>query len=262
MASVTYDHATRRYPGTDQPTVNQLDIKIEDGEFLILVGPSGCGKSTALRMLAGLEDVDSGSIWVGDREVTRVPAKDRDIAMVPQSYTVNPNASVADNIGSDLKPPVVLKAEIQDRVEVAATILDLSDVLDQRARMLSDGQLQRVALGRALVRQPQVFLFDDPLSFLDVHLRARTRAQISALQRRLGTTTIYVTADQIETLTMGDRIAVLKDGVLQQIGTPREIFNFPHNVFVAGFIGYPADEYRHLPGLRRRSPGRSAPESH
>ncbi len=240
MASITYDHATRQYPDTDHPAIDQLDIKIKDGEFLVLVGPSGCGKSTALRMLAGLEDIDKGTIWVGDREVTRVPVKERDIAIVSQSYAVNPNASVADNIGSDLKAAAVPKPEIRDRVEVAGKILDLSEVLDQRARTLSDGQNQRVALGRAIVRQPQVFLFDDPLSFLDANLRAHTRAQISALQRRLGTTTVYVTADQTETLTMGDRIAVLKDGVLQQIGTPREIFNFPRNVFVASFVGSPA----------------------
>ncbi len=240
MATVTYDHATRIYPGTDRPAVDRLDIKIEDGEFLVLVGPSGCGKSTSLRMLAGLEDIDEGSIWVGDRDVTRVQPKDRDIAMVFQSYALYPHMSVADNMGFALKIAGIPKDEIRERVEAAAKILDLSEYLKRRPRALSGGQRQRVAMGRAIVRQPQVFLMDEPLSNLDAKLRVQTRTQIAALQRRLGTTTVYVTHDQIEALTMGDRIAVLKDGVLQQVGTPREMFDFPENVFVAGFIGSPA----------------------
>jgi multiple sugar transport system ATP-binding protein len=240
MATVTYDHATRIYPGTDRPAVEKLDLHIEDGEFLVLVGPSGCGKSTSLRMLAGLEDIDEGSIWVGKRDVTRVQPKDRDIAMVFQSYALYPHMSVAENMGFALKIAGVPKPEIRERVEAAAKILDLTEYLDRRPRALSGGQRQRVAMGRAIVRQPQVFLMDEPLSNLDAKLRVQTRTQIAALQRRLGTTTVYVTHDQTEALTMGDRIAVLKDGVLQQIGTPREMFESPANVFVAGFIGSPA----------------------
>ena len=240
MATVTYDHATRIYPGTDRPAVDQLCLDIEDGEFLVLVGPSGCGKSTSLRMLAGLEDIDEGSIWVGDRDVTRVQPKDRDIAMVFQSYALYPHMSVADNMGFALKIAGVDKPEIRERVEAAAKILDLTEYLDRRPRALSGGQRQRVAMGRAIVRQPQVFLMDEPLSNLDAKLRVQTRTQIAALQRRLGTTTVYVTHDQVEALTMGDRIAVLKDGVLQQVGSPRDMYDFPANVFVAGFIGSPA----------------------
>ena len=240
MATVTYDKATRIYPGTDAPAVDKLDIKIEDGEFLVLVGPSGCGKSTSLRMLAGLEEIDEGSIWVGDRDVTNVQPKDRDIAMVFQSYALYPHMSVADNMGFALKIAGVPKPEIRQRVEDAAKILDLMEYLDRRPRALSGGQRQRVAMGRAIVRQPQVFLMDEPLSNLDAKLRVQTRTQIAALQRRLGTTTVYVTHDQTEALTMGDRIAVLKDGVLQQIGPPRDLYDDPANVFVAGFIGSPA----------------------
>ncbi len=240
MATVTYDHATRIYPGADRPAVDKLDIKIEDGEFLVLVGPSGCGKSTSLRMLAGLENIDEGSIWVGERDVTLIQPKDRDIAMVFQSYALYPHMSVADNMGFALKIAGVPKPKIRERVEAAAKILDLTEYLDRRPGTLSGGQRQRVAMGRAIVRQPRVFLMDEPLSNLDAKLRVQTRTQIAALQRRLGTTTVYVTHDQIEALTMGDRIAVLKDGILQQIGTPREMFDFPENVFVAGFIGSPA----------------------
>ena len=240
MATVTYDKATRIYPGTERPAVDQLDIEIEDGEFLVLVGPSGCGKSTSLRMLAGLEDIDEGRILVGDRDVTHVQPKDRDIAMVFQSYALYPHMSVADNMGFALKIAGVEKSEIRERVEAAAKILDLTEYLDRRPRALSGGQRQRVAMGRAIVRQPQVFLMDEPLSNLDAKLRVQTRTQIAALQRRLGTTTVYVTHDQVEALTMGDRIAVLKDGVLQQIGTPRDMYDTPNNVFVAGFIGSPA----------------------
>ncbi len=240
MATVTFDKATRIYPGTERPAVNKLDIKIEDGEFLVLVGPSGCGKSTSLRMLAGLEDIDEGSILVGDRDVTHVQPKDRDIAMVFQSYALYPHMTVADNMGFALKIAGVDKQEQRERVEAAAKLLDLTEYLDRRPRALSGGQRQRVAMGRAIVRQPQVFLMDEPLSNLDAKLRVQTRTQIAALQRRLGTTTVYVTHDQVEALTMGDRIAVLKDGVLQQVGTPREMYDVPANAFVAGFIGSPA----------------------
>jgi multiple sugar transport system ATP-binding protein len=240
MATVTFDKATRTYPGTERPAVDALDIDIADGEFLVLVGPSGCGKSTSLRMLAGLEDIDEGSIWVGDRDVTHVQPKDRDIAMVFQSYALYPHMSVADNMGFALKIARIDKSEIRQRVEAAAKILDLTEYLDRKPKALSGGQRQRVAMGRAIVRQPQVFLMDEPLSNLDAKLRVQTRTQIAALQRRLGTTTVYVTHDQTEALTMGDRIAVLKDGVLQQIGTPRDMYDTPANVFVAGFIGSPA----------------------
>ncbi len=240
MATVTYDKASRIYPGTERPAVDALDLQIADGEFLVLVGPSGCGKSTSLRMLAGLEDVDKGSIYVGDRDVTHVQPKDRDIAMVFQSYALYPHMTVADNMGFALKIAKVDKATIRERVEAAAKILDLTEYLDRKPKALSGGQRQRVAMGRAIVRQPQVFLMDEPLSNLDAKLRVQTRTQIAALQRRLGTTTVYVTHDQVEALTMGDRIAVLKDGVLQQVGTPREMYDTPANVFVAGFIGSPA----------------------
>jgi len=240
MATVTYDGASRIYPGTERPAVDDLSIEIADGEFLVMVGPSGCGKSTSLRMLAGLEDIDGGSIWVGDRDVTHVQPKDRDIAMVFQSYALYPHMSVADNMGFALKIAKLDKSEIRTRVEDAAKILDLTEYLDRKPKALSGGQRQRVAMGRAIVRQPQVFLMDEPLSNLDAKLRVQTRTQIAALQRRLGTTTVYVTHDQTEALTMGDRIAVLKDGVLQQIGTPRDMYDTPNNVFVAGFIGSPA----------------------
>ncbi|WP_159807433.1 ABC transporter ATP-binding protein [Cellulomonas citrea] len=240
MATVTYDHATRVYPGTERPAVDQLNLHIEDGEFLVLVGPSGCGKSTSLRMLAGLEDVNAGRILIGDRDVTDVQPKDRDIAMVFQNYALYPHMTVADNMGFALKIAGTPKAEIRTRVEEAAKILDLSEYLDRKPKALSGGQRQRVAMGRAIVRQPRVFLMDEPLSNLDAKLRVQTRTQIASLQRRLGVTTVYVTHDQTEALTMGDRIAVLKDGLLQQVGTPREMYDTPANVFVAGFIGSPA----------------------
>jgi len=240
MATVTYDKATRIYPGTDRPAVDQLDIDIADGEFLVLVGPSGCGKFTSLRMLAGLEDIDEGAIWVGDRDVTNVQPKDRDIAMVFQSYALYPHMTVAENMGFALKIAKIDKSEIRQRVEAAAKILDLTEYLDRKPKALSGGQRQRVAMGRAIVRQPQVFLMDEPLSNLDAKLRVQTRTQIAALQRRLGVTTVYVTHDQVEALTMGDRIAVMKDGILQQVGTPRDMYDTPANVFVAGFIGSPA----------------------
>ncbi|QCB94587.1 ABC transporter ATP-binding protein [Cellulomonas shaoxiangyii] len=240
MATVTFDNATRIYPGTERPAVDALNLHIEDGEFLVLVGPSGCGKSTSLRMLAGLEDVNAGRILIGDRDVTDVQPKDRDIAMVFQNYALYPHMSVADNMGFALKIAGTPKAEIRTRVEEAAKILDLTQYLDRKPKALSGGQRQRVAMGRAIVRQPQVFLMDEPLSNLDAKLRVQTRTQIASLQRRLGVTTVYVTHDQTEALTMGDRIAVLKDGILQQVGTPRDMYDTPANVFVAGFIGSPA----------------------
>jgi len=240
MATVTFDHATRIYPGNDRPSVDALDLEIADGEFLVLVGPSGCGKSTSLRMLAGLEDVNSGRILIGDKDVTDVQPKDRDIAMVFQNYALYPHMSVHDNMGFALKIAGTPKAEIDKRVKEAAKILGLTEYLDRKPKALSGGQRQRVAMGRAIVRKPKVFLMDEPLSNLDAKLRVQTRTQIASLQRSLGVTTVYVTHDQTEALTMGDRIAVLKDGVLQQVGTPREMYDKPANEFVAGFIGSPA----------------------
>ncbi|CED90520.1 MAG: sn-glycerol-3-phosphate ABC transporter ATP-binding protein UgpC [Actinomyces succiniciruminis] len=240
MATVTFDHATRIYPGNDTPSVDSLNLEIADGEFLVLVGPSGCGKSTSLRMLAGLEDVNSGRILIGDRDVTDVQPKDRDIAMVFQNYALYPHMSVHDNMGFALKIAGTPKDEIDRRVKEAAKILGLTEYLDRKPKALSGGQRQRVAMGRAIVRKPKVFLMDEPLSNLDAKLRVQTRTQIASLQRSLGVTTVYVTHDQTEALTMGDRIAVLKDGVLQQVGTPREMYDKPANDFVAGFIGSPA----------------------
>ncbi|MBU7597119.1 sn-glycerol-3-phosphate ABC transporter ATP-binding protein UgpC [Streptomyces sp. P38-E01] len=240
MATVTYDKASRIYPGSDKPAVDQLEIEIEDGEFLVLVGPSGCGKSTSLRMLAGLEDVNDGAIRIGDRDVTHLPPKDRDIAMVFQNYALYPHMSVAQNMGFALKIAGVPKDEIRKKVEDAAKILDLTEYLDRKPKALSGGQRQRVAMGRAIVREPQVFLMDEPLSNLDAKLRVQTRTQIASLQRRLGITTVYVTHDQVEAMTMGDRVAVLKDGLLQQVASPREMYDRPQNLFVAGFIGSPA----------------------
>ena len=240
MATVKFDNATRIYPGNDKPSVDKLNIDIEDGEFLVLVGPSGCGKSTSLRMLAGLEEVNGGKIWIGDRDVTDLSPKDRDVAMVFQNYALYPHMSVADNMGFALKIAGTDKAEIRKRVEEAAKILDLTQYLDRKPKALSGGQRQRVAMGRAIVRSPQVFLMDEPLSNLDAKLRVQTRTQIASLQRRLGVTTVYVTHDQVEAMTMGDRIALLKDGLLQQCATPREMYDRPANLFVAGFIGSPA----------------------
>ncbi|WP_114855998.1 ABC transporter ATP-binding protein [Brachybacterium sp. YJGR34] len=240
MATVTFDNASRVYPGQERPAVDNLNIEIGDGEFLVLVGPSGCGKSTSLRMLAGLEEIDAGRILIGDRDVTDVPPKDRDIAMVFQNYALYPHMSVADNMGFALKIAGTPKAEIRKRVEDAAAILDLTEYLDRKPKALSGGQRQRVAMGRAIVRSPQVFLMDEPLSNLDAKLRVSTRTQIASLQRRLGVTTVYVTHDQTEAMTMGDRVAVLDRGVLQQIDSPRRMYDHPNNVFVAGFIGSPA----------------------
>ena len=240
MATVTFDNASRVYPGQERPAVDSLNIEIGDGEFLVLVGPSGCGKSTSLRMLAGLEEIDAGRILIGDRDVTDVPPKDRDIAMVFQNYALYPHMTVADNMGFALKIAGTPKAEIRKRVEDAAAILDLTEYLDRKPKALSGGQRQRVAMGRAIVRSPQVFLMDEPLSNLDAKLRVSTRTQIASLQRRLGVTTVYVTHDQTEAMTMGDRVAVLDRGVLQQIDSPRRMYDHPNNVFVAGFIGSPA----------------------
>ncbi|MGY1671476.1 ABC transporter ATP-binding protein [Geodermatophilus sp. SYSU D00710] len=247
MATVTYDSATRRYAGAERPAVDALDLEVADGEFLVLVGPSGCGKSTSLRMLAGLEDVDGGRILIGDRDVTDLPPKDRDIAMVFQNYALYPHMTVADNMAFGLKMAGVGKAESASRVREAARLLDLEQYLDRRPKALSGGQRQRVAMGRAIVRRPQAFLMDEPLSNLDAKLRVQTRTQIASLQRRLGTTTVYVTHDQTEAMTMGDRVAVLRDGLLVQVGTPRELYDRPRNAFVAGFIGSPAMNLLELP---------------
>ena len=240
MATVTFTNATRVYQDGARPAVDRLNLAIEDGEFLVLVGPSGCGKSTTLRMLAGLESIDDGTVHIGDRDVTMVPPRDRDIAMVFQSYALYPHMTVAENIGFHLKIKKLPKSEITSRVADAAKLLDLEDYLDRKPAKLSGGQRQRVAMGRAIVRQPQVFLMDEPLSNLDAKLRVQTRTQIAALQRRLGVTTVYVTHDQVEAMTMGDRVAVLKDGILQQCDSPRMLFTRPQNMFVAGFIGSPA----------------------
>jgi multiple sugar transport system ATP-binding protein len=240
MAGITYDHATVQYPGAERPSVNALNLDIADGEFLVLVGPSGCGKSTSLRALAGLEAVADGTIRIGDKDVTHLPPKERDIAMVFQNYALYPHMTVADNMGFALKISGMKKEEIRTRVEEAAKILDLEQYLDRKPKALSGGQRQRVAMGRAIVRNPQAFLMDEPLSNLDAKLRVQTRTEIAALQRRLGVTTVYVTHDQVEAMTMGDRVCVLKDGYLQQVDTPRNLYDRPDNVFVAGFIGSPA----------------------
>ena len=240
MATVSFRDTTRVYPGSDRAAVDKLNLEIADGEFMVLVGPSGCGKSTSLRMLAGLEEVNAGGIFIGDREVTDLPPKDRDIAMVFQNYALYPHMTVADNMGFALKMQNVPKAERQARVQEAAKLLGLEDFLNRKPKALSGGQRQRVAMGRAIVRQPQVFLMDEPLSNLDAKLRVSTRTQIAALQQRLGVTTVYVTHDQTEAMTMGDRVAVMKDGILQQVDTPLALYDAPKNLFVAGFIGSPA----------------------
>jgi len=240
MATVTFQGAERVYPGSTTPAVDDLDLEIADGEFMVLVGPSGCGKSTSLRMLAGLEEVTDGKILIGDRDITHVAPKDRDIAMVFQNYALYPHMSVAENMAFSLKMAKVGKEEREQRVAEAARLLDLSEYLDRKPKALSGGQRQRVAMGRAIVRQPQVFCMDEPLSNLDAKLRVSTRTQIAALQQRLGVTTVYVTHDQVEAMTMGDRVAVMKDGVLQQVDTPLALYDRPVNLFVAGFIGSPA----------------------
>jgi multiple sugar transport system ATP-binding protein len=240
MASVTFEQATRRYSGADRPAVDRLDLSVGDGEFVVLVGPSGCGKTTSLRMIAGLEPVDSGRILIGTRDVTDADPKDRDVAMVFQNYALYPHMNVTQNMGFALKIAGLAKSEIRERVLDAARLLDLEPYLDRKPKDLSGGQRQRVAMGRAIVRRPQVFLMDEPLSNLDAKLRVQTRNQIAGLQRRLGITTVYVTHDQVEAMTMGDRVAVLRDGVLQQCAVPRELYRRPVNMFVAEFIGSPA----------------------
>ncbi len=238
MSSVTYEHVTKRFG--DVVAVDDLSIEIEDKEFLVFVGPSGCGKSTSLRMLAGLEEISDGNIYIGDRLVNDVPPKDRDIAMVFQSYALYPHMSVYDNMAFGLKLRKVPKTEIDQRVKEAAGILGIEDLLDRKPKQLSGGQRQRVAVGRAIVREPNVFLMDEPLSNLDAKLRVQSRAEISKLHHRLGTTFIYVTHDQVEAMTMGTRIAVLKDGLLQQVDSPQNLYDTPVNDFVAGFIGSPS----------------------
>ncbi|MGW5435815.1 ABC transporter ATP-binding protein [Nocardia asteroides] len=239
MATVQFDGVTHRYPGADAPAVDALDLDIADGEFLVLVGPSGCGKSTSLRMLAGLESVAAGTIRIGERDVTGLPPRARDVAMVFQSYALYPNMTVAENMGFALRNAGMSKADTLVRVREAAAMLELEALLDRKPAKLSGGQRQRVAMGRAIVRRPQVFCMDEPLSNLDAKLRVSTRSQIAALQQRLGTTTVYVTHDQVEAMTMGHRVAVLRDGTLQQIASPRELYDDPVNTFVAGFIGSP-----------------------
>jgi multiple sugar transport system ATP-binding protein len=244
MAEVEYVNATCLYPGNPVPAVDKLDLAIKDGEFMVLVGPSGSGKSTALRMLAGLEEVSDGEIRISGEDVSRKAPKDRDIAMVFQNYALYPHMSVAENMGFALKLAGVSKDERQRKVQEAAKLLDLEPYLNRKPKALSGGQRQRVAMGRAIVRSPAVFLMDEPLSNLDAKLRVETRANIAALQSRLGTTTLYVTHDQIEAMTMGHRVAVLRDGILQQVDTPRTLYDTPGNVFVAGFIGSPAMNMR------------------
>jgi multiple sugar transport system ATP-binding protein len=240
MASVRFQDAQRIYPGSDTPAVDQLNLDIEDGEFMVLVGPSGCGKSTSLRMLAGLEEIDEGDIFIGGKNVTQLPPKKRDIAMVFQNYALYPHMSVAENMAFSLKMAGFGKEERTSRVHQAAKLLGLDEYLERKPKALSGGQRQRVAMGRAIVRQPQVFCMDEPLSNLDAKLRVSTRTQIAALQQRLGITTVYVTHDQVEAMTMGDRVAVMKDGLLQQVDTPLNLYDKPANLFVAGFIGSPA----------------------
>jgi multiple sugar transport system ATP-binding protein len=238
MAPITFEHVTKRF---DEVTaVDDLNIEVGDGEFLVFVGPSGCGKTTALRMLAGLEEITGGRILIGDRVVNNVAPGARDVAMVFQSYALYPHMKVYDNLAFGLRNYKVPKAEIDRRVRQAADVLELGDLLKRKPKQLSGGQRQRVALGRAIVREPKAFLMDEPLSNLDAALRVQTRAEILQLQERLGTTTIYVTHDQIEAMTMGDRIAVMNKGQLQQLGTPEELYEHPANTFVARFIGSPS----------------------
>src|SRR3954468_6271107 len=239
MATVTFEEAQRWYPGADRPAVPGISLEIGDGEFMVLVGPSGCGKSTTLRMLAGLEEVNKGKIYIGDREITTVPPKDRDIAMVFQNYALYPHMTVADNMGFALKMAKVPTEERRKRVAEAARILQLEEYLERKPKALSGGQRQRVAMGRAIVRNPQVFCMDEPLSNLDAKMRVATRTDIAKLQADLGVTTVYVTHDQVEAMTMGDRVAVMNLGELMQVDTPLKLYDKPVNLFVAGFIGSP-----------------------
>ncbi len=240
MAKVTFEKVNITYPGASAPTVKDLDLDIADGEFLVLVGPSGCGKSTTLRALAGLEPTSSGRITIDGKDVTNLEPGDRDIAMVFQNYALYPHLTVEENMGFALKLAKLPKAEIKAKVHEAAETLGLTEYLKRKPKDLSGGQRQRVAMGRAIVREPKAFLMDEPLSNLDAKLRVQTRAELASLQQRLGTTTVYVTHDQVEAMTMGDRVAVLKDGELQQVAPPRELYDAPANEFVAGFIGSPA----------------------
>jgi multiple sugar transport system ATP-binding protein len=239
VAGVTFEQVSKIYPDGTR-AVNGVDLGIQDGEFMVLVGPSGCGKTTALRMVAGLEDISEGVLRIGDRVVNYVPSRDRDIAMVFQSYALYPHLSVYDNIAFGLKLKSVPKDEIEKRVSDAARILDLEPFLKRKPRALSGGQRQRVAMGRAIVRQPSAFLMDEPLSNLDAKLRVAMRAEIASIQQRLGVTTIYVTHDQVEAMTMGDRVAVMRKGELQQVATPQDLYDEPVNLFVGGFIGSPS----------------------
>ena len=238
MAEIVLDSVSKVFPDGFE-AVKEMDLDIQDGEFMILVGPSGCGKSTALRMIAGLEDISSGDLYIGGKRMNDVMERDRDIAMVFQNYALYPHMSVAQNIGFTLKLSRRPRQEIRQRVRETAELLGLDDLLDRRPKQLSGGQRQRVAMGRAIIRQPQAFLMDEPLSNLDAQLRVQMRGEIEALQKRLGVTTVYVTHDQVEAMTMGDQIAVLRDGVLQQVGHPTDVYDNPANLFVAGFIGSP-----------------------
>jgi multiple sugar transport system ATP-binding protein len=238
VARVAFEHVEKVYPNGFH-AVHDLNIDVADGEFLVLVGPSGCGKSTAMRMIAGLEDISGGKLYIGDTVVNDLPPQDRDIAMVFQSYALYPHMSVADNIAYGLKIRKMSKEEIGSRIQRAADMLELGPYLDRKPAQLSGGQRQRVAMGRAIVRDPKVFLMDEPLSNLDAKLRVQMRAEISSVVRDLGTTTVYVTHDQVEAMTMGDRMAVMKAGFLQQIGPPQEVYDHPDNIFVAQFVGSP-----------------------
>jgi multiple sugar transport system ATP-binding protein len=240
LAEVRYVEATRIYPGNDAPAVAALNLDIADGEFMVLVGPSGSGKTTALRMLAGLEEIDAGAVFIGERDVSDIPPKERDVAMVFQNYALYPYLTVAANIGFPLRIAKVRKSQREARVREVAKLLGLTEYLDRKPGQLSGGQRQRVAMGRAIVRVPSVFLMDEPLSNLDAKLRVQMRADIAALQADFGVTTVYVTHDQAEAMTLGHRVAVLHDGHLQQVGPPRELYERPVNLFVAGFIGSPA----------------------
>ncbi|WP_341479981.1 ABC transporter ATP-binding protein [Paenibacillus dendrobii] len=239
MGSISFNHVFKRYKGESRPAVNDFHLTIEEGEFLVLVGPSGCGKSTTLRMLAGLEEISSGELYLDGRFINYVSPKDRDIAMVFQNYALYPNLSVFENIALGLKLRKTAKHEIESRVKRVASILEISHLLERKPSQLSGGQKQRVALGRAIAREPQVFLMDEPLSNLDAKLRAQTRAELIKMQSDLKRTTVYVTHDQVEAMTMGTRIVVMKDGVIQQVAEPRKLYDEPANVFVAGFIGSP-----------------------
>jgi multiple sugar transport system ATP-binding protein len=253
MAEIVLRELTKRYPN-GFVAVKGLSLEIAEGELLVLVGPSGCGKTTALRMIAGLEDITSGDLYIGGRRVNDVAEKDRDIAMVFQSYALYPHMTVAQNIGFSLRLAGVPKKELRERVRKTADLLAIQSLLDRRPKQLSGGQRQRVAMGRAIIREPQAFLMDEPLSNLDAKLRVQTRGEIESLQKRLGVTTVYVTHDQVEAMTMGDRIAVMLDGVLQQVDTPTQVYDRPANLFVAGFIGSPAMNLAHG-SIERREGG-------